>query len=81
MHIFFKAPNLLSSNDTIFANQVKNLRFFMLDLAEYKRNLESPGLVYNLNQKLKHITLIIQRALEAETYAEIEFLQNLMTDF
>ena len=76
---FFKVPDLLSSNDTIFANQVKNLRFFPLDLAEYKRSLESPGLVYDFNQKSKHITLmiqllIIQRALEAETYAEIEFL-------
>ena len=83
---FFKVPNLLSSDDTIFANQVKDLRFFPVELAEYKRSLESPGLIYNFNQKPKHITLmiqllIIQRALEAETYAEIEFLQNLMTDF
>ena len=71
---FFKVPHLLSSDNIIFANQVKDLRFFLLDLVEYKRSLKSPGLIYNSNHKLKHITLMIQCALEAETYTEIELL-------
>ena len=67
---FFKVLHLLSSDDTILANQVKNLRFCMLDLAEYKIQV----LIYNFNHKSKHITLMIQRTLEVETYTEIEFL-------
>ena len=67
---FFKVLHLLSSDDTILANQVKNLRFCMLYLAEYKIQV----LVYNFNHKSKHITLMIQRTLEVETYTEIEFL-------